>query len=98
MLELTEKTLNIEIITTPTTAYSPHISLGFLLAFCSIGVGGILWAYSKASSKYNSMLVFSLGLLISLLIVANEIMIKLFEDREFLKDITNFYLTTETVP
>lgn len=97
MLELTEKTLDIEIITTPTTVYSPHISLGFLLAFCSIGAGGILWAYSKTSSKYNSILVFSSSLLTSLLIVASKITLKLFENREFLKGVTNFYLTTENV-
>ena len=97
ILELTEKILNVDIVEVPATAFTPHISFGLLLAFCSIGAGGILLAYSRASSKYNPIVVFSLSLFISLLIAANEIILKLLEDREFLGDVINFHLTSNDI-
>jgi hypothetical protein len=42
------------------------LSLGSLLAFCSICAGGLLWAYSRSGFQYDSRVVFGLGLFTSL--------------------------------
>jgi hypothetical protein len=66
LLKITEKILGREILGFSTlSSFMPSLSFGFLLAFCSICAGCVLWAYSKANAEYAPGLVFGLGLLVS---------------------------------
>jgi hypothetical protein len=78
VMQLTEKVLGKEIVATSVlSSFTPRLSFGFLLAFCSINAGGVLWAYSRGYSKYDSKTVFGIGLLISLTIAVVGIGLKL---------------------
>jgi hypothetical protein len=84
MLELTKKILDINIDNVgryPFTSVTPQFSFGFLLDSCSLSAGGLLWAYSKRHSKYDSKVIFGLGLLISITSGVTGIGLKLLELR-----------------
>ena len=67
-LKLTENFLNIETLAlSPLDSLTPRLSLGFLLAFCSLSAGVVVWAYNKTNLSFSSSLVFIFGLLTSLM-------------------------------
>jgi hypothetical protein len=79
----------------------PPVSLGLLLAFCSICAGCFLWAYSRTNSYYSPILVFVLGLLISLVTAAVAIGYKLLYTRHVLhiigEDLNNIPMSMDGV-
>jgi hypothetical protein len=60
------------------------ISLGLLLAFCSICAGCLLWAYSRNNFEYPPLAVFGLGLIVSLFSATVSIGFKLLQMRSIL--------------
>jgi hypothetical protein len=68
VLKLTEHFINKETLAlSPLDSLTPHLSLGFLLAFCSLSAGVVLWAYNKTNLSFSPSLVFIVGLLVSLM-------------------------------
>jgi hypothetical protein len=67
VLKLTETYVNTEIVNLfVLDSFTPNLSLGFLLAFCSLSAGVMLWAYTRAGLPHPPNLVFLLGLIVSL--------------------------------
>ncbi len=67
VVKLTEKILGRTFIgLSILSSFTPQLSFGFLLAFCSICAGCFLWAYLQYRAVNNPKLVFGLGLLISI--------------------------------
>src|SRR5688572_3331207 len=64
---LTEMYVNKETVAlSPLDSLRPNFSLGFLLAFCSLSAGVMLWAYTRTGLSHLPNLVFIVGLLVSL--------------------------------
>src|SRR5688572_6655649 len=67
VLKLTEAYVNKGIVSLfVLDSFAPNLSLGFLLAFCSLSAGVMLWAYTRAGLSHPPNLIFILGLLVSL--------------------------------
>jgi hypothetical protein len=92
LLKLTENSLGITTIGfTLWDSLTPNLSLGFLLAFCSLSAGIISWAYSKSQLPQRPILIFSLGLLISIISASISIWLKLLQAQLIFPDLkTNF--------
>lgn len=66
-LKLTETFINRETLgLSVLDSLTPNLSLGFLLAFCSLSAGVMLWAYIKTNFPFSPSLVFISGLIVSL--------------------------------
>ena len=66
-LKLTETFINRETLgLSVLDSLTPNLSLGFLMAFCSLSAGVMLWAYIKTNFSFSPSLVFIFGLFVSL--------------------------------
>ena len=66
-LKLTETFINRETLgLSAPDSLTPNLSMGFLLAFCSLSAGVMLWAYVKTNFSFSPSLVFIFGLFVSL--------------------------------
>jgi hypothetical protein len=80
LLKLTETFLGIKTIAiTQWDSLTPNFSLGFLLGFCSLSAGVILWAYGKSQLPHHPIFIFGLGLLASIISATISISLKLIQ-------------------